>query len=122
MSHTPSHYQSAVYSEITNGKSNAVVDAVAGSGKSTTIVEALKLIPLTLRVLFLAFNKAIVEELKLKIGNMQNVEISTLHSLGFSAIRNTFRNVKVDSNKYFTYISDGIKLSMFGTKFFWDGI
>ena len=113
MSHTPSHYQSAVYSEITNGKSNAVVDAVAGSGKSTTIVEALKLIPIWMKVLFLAFNKAIVEELKLKIGSMQNVEISTLHSLGFSAIRNTFRGVQLDNNKYFTYISDGIKFGMF---------
>jgi superfamily I DNA/RNA helicase len=113
MSHTPSHYQSAVYAHITDGTGNAVVDAVAGSGKSTTIVEALKLIPLTLRVLFLAFNKAIVEELKLKIGTMSNVEICTLHSLGFSAIRNTFRNVKVDSNKYFTFISDGIKFGMF---------
>ena len=113
MSHTPSKYQKAVYQHITDGSGNAVVDAVAGSGKSTTIVEALKLIPIYMKVLFLAFNKAIVEELKIKIGNMPNVEIRTLHSLGMSAIRNTFRGITVDNNKYSAYINDGIKFGMF---------
>ena len=37
MSHTPSKYQAAVYHFIEEGKGNAVVDAVAGSGKSTTL-------------------------------------------------------------------------------------
>ena len=57
----PSKYQRAVYIYIEKGKGNAVIDAVAGSGKSTTIVNALKLIPKNKRVLFLAFNKAIVK-------------------------------------------------------------
>jgi superfamily I DNA/RNA helicase len=111
MSHTPSKYQVAVYQHITDGTGNAVVDAVAGSGKSTTIVEALKLIPATMRVLFLAFNKAIVEELKLKIGIMQNVEIRTLHSLGMSAIMKTFKT-QVQDDKYKAYVNDGIKYGM----------
>lgn len=58
MSHTPSKYQAAVYHFIEEGKGNAVVDAVdavAGSGKSTTLVEALKKIPAHQSVLFLAF-------------------------------------------------------------------
>ncbi len=42
MSHIPSKYQAAVYHFIEEGKGNAVVDAVAGSGKSTTLVESLK--------------------------------------------------------------------------------
>ena len=33
----PSKYQKAVYTYIMKGKGNAVVDAVAGSGKSTTL-------------------------------------------------------------------------------------
>ena len=41
----PSKYQKTVYTYITRGKGNAVIDAVAGSGKSTTIVNALKIIP-----------------------------------------------------------------------------
>ena len=48
----PSKYQKAVYIYIQKGKGNAVIDAVAGSGKSTTIVNALKLIPNNKRVLF----------------------------------------------------------------------
>ena len=104
----PSRYQSAVYQYVTDGNGNAVIDAVAGSGKSTTIVNALKLIPSNKSVLFLAFNKAIVEELKLKIGQVNNVEIKTLHSLGASAVMGTFKSV-LDMNKYKAYVNDAIK-------------
>ena len=72
---TPSKYQKTVYLYMQRGKKNIVVDAVAGSGKSTTIVNALKLIPKNKSVLFLAFNKSIVDELKRKVGDMPNVEI-----------------------------------------------
>jgi hypothetical protein len=40
MAFQPSKYQKAVYTFITKCKGNAVIDAVAGSGKSTTIVNA----------------------------------------------------------------------------------
>lgn len=104
----PSKYQQAVYNHIENGNGNAVIDAVAGSGKSTTIVNAIKLIPTTNTLLFLAFNKAIVEELKMKIGNLPNVEVRTLHSLGMSAMLKSFK-FTVDEKKYTTYINDGVK-------------
>jgi len=104
----PSKYQQAVYDHITNGKGNAVIDAVAGSGKSTTIVTALTLIPSDKTVLFLAFNKAIVEELKIKVGNVPNVEIKTLHSLGASAVMKTFKS-QLQESKYRTYVSDALK-------------
>ena len=104
----PSVYQSAVYDNIQFGTGNIVIDAVAGSGKSTTIVNALKLIPENFSVLFLAFNKAIVEELKLKIGNLPNVDIRTLHSLGASVVNRTFKST-LDNSKYRSYIFDGLK-------------
>ena len=104
----PSKYQKAVYNHIENGNGNAVIDAVAGSGKSTTIVEAIKLIPQKFTLLFLAFNKAIVEELKMKIGNLPNVEVRTLHSLGMSALLKTFK-FQVDEKKYSQYINDSVK-------------
>lgn len=105
---TPSVYQQAVYDNISFGTSNLVIDAVAGSGKSTTIVNSLKLIPENFTVLFLAFNKAIVEELSLKIGNQSNVTVKTLHSLGASSVMKTFKSV-LDNSKYNTYVSDAIK-------------
>lgn len=67
MAFQPSKYQKAVYTFITKCKGNAVIDAVAGSGKSTTIVNALRIIDPSKRILFLAFNKSIVEELKSRL-------------------------------------------------------
>lgn len=103
MAFVPSKYQKAVYTYITKCSGNAVVDAVAGSGKSTTIVNALKIIPSDKKILFLAFNKSIVEELKNKIGNLSNVNISTLHSLGARACMKKCR-CQINSNKYGQYI------------------
>lgn len=108
----PSKYQKAVYTFIQKCRGNAVIDAVAGSGKSTTIVNALKIIPTNKRVLFLAFNKSIVEELKIKIGNLPNVDIKTLHSLGCSAIMKTFHS-NVDGSKYLSYVNERIKSGVF---------
>lgn len=108
MSFIPSKYQRVVYIYIQKGKGNAVIDAVAGSGKSTTIVNALKLIPEDKNVLFLAFNKAIVEELKIKIGKMDNVDIKTLHSLGASAVMRSF-NSTLSDDKYKSWLNSGVK-------------
>ena len=108
----PSKYQKTVYTYIQKGKGNAVIDAVAGSGKSTTIVNALKLIPASKSVLFLAFNASIVEELKIKIGNIPNVDIRTLNSLGFKIVRTAYKNVQLDDTKYKVWINDKIQSGM----------
>ena len=42
---TPSKEQKEIFKFILNGEKNAVISAVAGSGKTTTLLEALKLIP-----------------------------------------------------------------------------
>ena len=83
-----------------------------GAGKTTTIINCLKLIPEGKRVLFAAFNKDIVETLKDKIGNKYgNVNITTLHSLGYKML---FRNLgddyklELDEFKYKTYIQKNI--------------
>ena len=108
MAFTPSRYQQSIYNFIQDGTGNAVIDAVAGSGKSTTIVNALELIPQDQSVLFLAFNKAIVEELKIKIGNLPNTEIRTLHSLGSSSLMKQIRT-NIQADKYRTWVNTGIK-------------
>lgn len=108
----PSKYQKVVYTYILKGKGNAVVDAVAGSGKSTTIVNALKIIPSDKSVLFLAFNKSIVDELKKKIGNLPNVEISTLHSLGAKACMRKL-HCRIKSSKYRQYLSQKLEDGVF---------
>lgn len=79
MSKSWSQYQLNVFSFIENETGNAVIEAVAGSGKSTTIIEGVKRIPKGATSLFLAFNKAIAEELKEK-----GVNARTFHSLTYT--------------------------------------
>ena len=84
---TPSKYQQAIFDFIQTGKGNAVVEAVAGSGKTTTILQALKFIPANQSVTFLAFNKDIADKLKRDIAELgvTNADARTLNSLGLRA-------------------------------------
>ena len=59
-----SDYQLDIFDAVQNGSDNIAINAVAGSGKTTTIVAACKRLNLDERkVIFLAFNKLITEEL-----------------------------------------------------------
>ena len=103
MTFKPSIYQQDVFNFIQNGSGNGVIKAVAGSGKTTTIIQSLSLIPTNKRILMLAFNKSIADELKEKVP--YHVEVSTFHSCGFAALRNSSRaRIKVKSNKTFNII------------------
>ena len=112
MKFVPSKYQQKIYDFIESGKGNAVVDAVAGSGKSTTIVESLRSIPEGQSVLFLAFNKSIVEELKIKVAFQENVEVMTLHSLGAKSVMRSI-NCKIQGDKYRAHLNEGIKVGRY---------
>lgn len=112
MEFKPNKYQEAIYDFILHGEGNAVINAVAGSGKSTTLVNALNIIDPNKSVLFLAFNKSIVDELKKKVGVKPNIQIRTLHSLGSSVCYNTFHST-INADKYFKHISQSIKEGAF---------
>ena len=106
---TPSPYQEAIFENILHGSSNMVINAVAGSGKSTTIVNALRLIPSKNRVLFIAFNKDIVETLKNKVGEVPNVNIMTYHSLGYSIVMEALKEKpELDEYKYMSYVRSNL--------------
>jgi len=77
----PNKYQEQIFDFIVNKKGNAVVQAVAGSGKTWTIVEGTKLIPPHHSAIFVAFNKSIQVELSKKLPG--HVKAKTLHSLGY---------------------------------------
>lgn len=101
MAFTPSKYQQAVYDFIVNGKGNAVVSAVAGSGKTTTLKNALKLIPSDKQVLFMAFNRSIKDELVEKIEPAANITIRTVHSYGQSSLNRVMdTRPEIEGNKY----------------------
>lgn len=93
----PSVYQQAIFDWMQSGEGNLLVEAVAGSGKTRTIVEALKFTNPNQAVAFVAFNSHIAKELKSRAPS--HVYTATLHSLGFSAIRAAFGKVEVDEYK-----------------------
>ncbi|AXX92034.1 DNA helicase [Malaciobacter molluscorum LMG 25693] len=75
--------------EIINSKDHSFkINAVAGSGKTTTLLEYAKQFP-KLKILYLAYNKSLQISLeeklhKLKISNMQ---IKTIHSLAYNKMQ-----------------------------------
>lgn len=93
----PSQYQQAIFDFITNESGHAVVEAVAGSGKTTTIVQALDLTPADAKVAFVAFNTHIAKELKTRAPS--HVYVSTLHSLGNAIVHKSFPKIKLDTDK-----------------------
>ena len=93
----PSAYQKAIFSHVKNEEKSLLIQAVAGSGKSKTLIECLKIIPESERVLFCAFNKRIVDDLKSKVNGR---EIKTLNGLGFGMwIKEMHGNCKVMPDK-----------------------
>jgi superfamily I DNA/RNA helicase len=96
----PSPYQEAIFRSVAEGKESIIIDAGAGCGKTVTIVRSLQYANPRLSILFLAFNKAIAEELKARVP--KNVKAATFHSVGFGAWMSHVgrdRRVSVDSNK-----------------------
>jgi F-box protein, helicase, 18 len=67
---------------------NMVINAVAGSGKTTTLIEYAKSRPAHARILYLAFNKTVKTEAeqKFSMAGLKNVQVETAHSLAFDAI------------------------------------
>lgn len=100
---TPSEYQKEIYNTILTDNCNIAINAGPGSGKTTTIVNASKLIPYGKRAIFLAYNKKIVEELKERLPN--TIQCSTMHSLGAKVLfKSARRQVQIKPEKQLPFI------------------
>jgi DNA helicase-2/ATP-dependent DNA helicase PcrA len=97
-----SSFQTSIFAFVATGTGNAIVEAVAGSGKSTTIIEAMKLVKGS--AIFLAFNKAIADELKRK-----GVNARTFHSLCFGVVLNNL-NAILETDKLRKLLKEHISL------------
>ena len=89
--------QLAIYNEPR--ESQLLIEAKAGSGKSTTIVE--KMNRVGGRSGFLAFNKSIADELRAKV---RNGSVSTLNSLGHRILTTKRPGAKLNSWKTHQYL------------------
>lgn len=113
----PSSYNLAVANCVLHGSGDIVVEAVAGSGKTSQLVElATSGAFQTTDTLFLAFNKSIVEELTKRLGS--SVQCQTLNSLGHRALGRflNIRKFQLNTSKYRDYIFDVVKNIVNGDK------
>lgn len=97
--------QKHIFRFVQNGQGHGIIDAVAGAGKTTTIMESAKFIDQHQDVLFCAFNNSIANEIRLKFSRkgVSNVTTKTIHSLGFSILNSSFADGKdyvLNENKY----------------------
>src|SRR5665647_3434119 len=90
--------------DIIKSTGNIKINAVAGSGKTTTIIEYAKARPKESKILYLAFNKSVKIEATKKFmeKGLNNVVVETAHSLAYKHIV-TYNNYKVRSQGYKTH-------------------
>lgn len=103
---------------IINSTGNIKINAVAGSGKTTTIIEYAKARPQNSKILYLAFNKSVKLEAikKFQEKRLSNVKVETAHSLAYKNI--VFKNnYKVRHQGFKTYeVAELLKLKGNGEK------
>lgn len=92
MTFIPSKYQEAIFGWFKDPSGPIAVGAVAGSGKTTTLVKGFNQMNRPGNKLFAAFNKSIVDELKKRLPSSVNCQ--TFHSLGYSALRSSLPDVR----------------------------
>ena len=89
---SPSEEQQEVIISITAGN-NVVVDACAGSGKSTTVLSCAKALP-SLNFVQITFNKMLQEEVKHSVDKLQltNIQVYTYHGLAVKYYNSSCHN------------------------------
>jgi superfamily I DNA/RNA helicase len=89
---------------IINSSGNIKINAVAGSGKTTTIIEYSKSRPNNSRILYLAFNKSVKTEAEEKFSKLglDNVKVETAHSLAYKNVIYKY-GYSLKSNGYKTH-------------------
>lgn len=109
MGHKATEAQKKIFDFVEHGTGNGIIDAVAGAGKTTTLMGCVTHIPNLDDVIYCAFNTSIRKELQKKFhAAKKNVKVCTIHSLGFQMLRAT-GDFKIDDGKY----SDIIKNTEF---------
>lgn len=106
--------QQAIFAAVSSGKSNLLIDALAGTGKTTTLLECTKRVGGKKGIL--SFNKSIAVEIQAKVKGQSDVEVKTIHSHGYRAIANALGGgrFKVDGRKYTYFIKEELEKALEG--------
>lgn len=98
--------QKRIFNFIAHGSGHGIINAVAGAGKSTTIMECARLVKDKRSILFCAFNNSIAGEISRKFHRLglNDVTVKTIHALGRQILQdnnNSGQPIKLEGNKYF---------------------
>lgn len=96
-----SNFQEDIFRHTANTQTNLAIEAVAGSGKTTTIVEATRRLPVGGDTLFLAFNKSIVNTLSSKLPF--SIDCKTMNGLGHGLLTRKLRAITSGRPKLNSY-------------------
>ena len=104
-----SEEQNKIFDYAEHGILNMIVQAVAGAGKTTTLVECANRIKTDKRIMMLAHNRSTRDTLEERIGKRENVRVYTIHGLAYRMFVEHFGfNPNIDDNKYRNYINKNI--------------
>jgi superfamily I DNA/RNA helicase len=83
--------QLAIFEFVKSGKGHAMINAVAGAGKTTTIMGCANYVNDLSKTLFCAFNRSIRNEIadKFTRAGMNEITVKTMHRLGFDILMDT---------------------------------
>lgn len=97
-------FQRRIFKRVKDGNSNILIEAVAGSGKTTTLIKCMEFLPDESMKVFVAFNNSVVNELKDKV-KAENALISTMHSLCWRSLMKHYKyKCKMNPKKSIKYI------------------
>jgi len=97
--------QLQIFDFVRDGNGHGIIDAVAGAGKTTTIIESTAQTAPGTATLFCAFNNSIAKEIARKFHGKgrHDVVVKTIHALGYSILKANSPNGKapnLENTKY----------------------
>jgi ATP-dependent DNA helicase UvrD/PcrA len=110
--------QESIWSAATNTQSHLIIDALAGSGKTFTIVHFLRYI--TGKIVFVAFNRHIVDELIARVPD--GIEVKTMNGFGYAQVRAWNPNIKFNEDKLYDILETIIPQDEDTTAFYTDAV
>ncbi len=103
--------QKRIFQFVSQEKGHGIIDAVAGAGKTTTIMECAKFVKDKSTILFCAFNNSIANEIAQKFQKLglNEVTVKTIHALGRQILQdnnNSGQRITLEENKYKKLLKD----------------
>lgn len=95
--------QQNIIEAVQQGNTHIIINAVAGAGKTSTLIEALKTVSAHDNVLFCAFNVSIRKEIDQRVCafNQGNIDVKNIHQLGLELVQNySTDRLKINAKKY----------------------